>query len=474
MEKQSQSLNTHQKALRVNLDSNKYGTFAEIGAGQEVARWFFKVGGASGTIAKTISAYDMAFSDAIYGTADRYVSRSRLVAMLDHEYRLVEERLGDKRGESSQFFVFADTVAASSYSRRGPGNGWLGIRFLMKAGASPSEIIIHVRLLDKDNQRQQEALGILGVNLVYGAFYLHHDPGLLLGCLLDGLNEERLEVDMVAFSGPAFEGVDNRLMSLQLVHRGLTGAAMFNAQGEAVRPADVFYKKNVLVERGSFRPVTKATLDMFQCAQKAFFAEPDVREDETVAIAEITMRDLIHKGEIDHKDFLDRADTLGALGATVLISRYGRYFRLAQYLFGLTKKRIAMVMGIPSLQEVFLEKYYEDLEGGILESLGRLFKNELKLYIYPTRDDATGDLITAETFRVEPHLRHLYAHLYESHGIEDLRGCSLKYLPIFPPDVIEKIQSGDPSWQDMVPGQVAELIKEREMFSYSASSDKNN
>ncbi len=472
METQSQSLNTHQKALRVNLDSNKYGTFAEIGAGQEVARWFFRVGGASGTIAKTISAYDMAFSDAIYGTADRYVSRSRLVAMLDHEYRLLEERLRNKRGENSQFFVFADTIAASSYSRRGAGNGWLGVRCLMQPGTTPSEIIIHVRLLDKDNLRQQEALGILGVNLVYGAFYLHHDPGLLLGCLLDGLSEERLEVDMAAFSGPAFGDVDNRLMSLQLVHRGLTGAAMFNAQGEAVQPADVFYKKNVLVERGSFRPVTKATADMFQCAQKAFFSEPDVREDETIAIAELTLRDLVRKGEIDDKDFLDRADTLGALGATVLISRYGRYFRLAEYLFGLTKKKIAMVMGIPSLQEVFLEKYYEDLGGGILESLGRLFKNELKLYIYPTKDEATGKLITAETLQVEPHLRHLYAHLYESHGIEDLGGCNVEYLPIFPAEVIEKIQSGDASWQELVPDQVAELIKERGMFSYSAPSTK--
>jgi len=472
METQSQSLNTHQKALRVNLDSNKYGTFAEIGAGQEVARWFFRVGGASGTIAKTMSAYDMAFSDAIYGTADRYVSRSRLVAMLDHEYRLLEERLRNKRGESSQFFVFADTIAASSYSRRGPGDGWLGVRCLMQPGATPSEIIIHVRLLDKDNLRQQEALGILGVNLVYGAFYLHHDPGLLLGCLLDGLNEERLEVDMSAFSGPAFGNVDNRLMSLQLVHRGLTGAAMFNAQGDAVRPADVCYKKNVLVERGSFRPITKATLDMFECAQKTFFAEPGVREDETVAIAELTLRELLHKGEIDDKDFLDRADMLGALGATVLISRYGRYFRLAEYLSGLTKRRIAMVMGIPSLQEVFLEKYYEDLGGGILESLGRLFKNKLKLYIYPTRDDATGDLITAETLQVEPHLQHLYAHLYEDHGIEDLRGCNLEYLPIFPAEVIEKIQSGDVSWQDMVPDQVVELIKERGMFSYSAPGTK--
>jgi hypothetical protein len=466
----SETLNTHQKALRVNLDSNKYGTFAEIGAGQEVARWFFRVGGASGTIAKTMSAYDMAVSDAIYGAAERYVSRTRLVAMLDHEYHLLEARLKDKRGESSQFFVFADTVAASSYSRRGHGHGWLGVRFLNEPGGEPSQVIIHVRLLDSDNLRQQEALGILGVNLVYGIFYLHHDPTLFLGSLLDGLSEERLEVDMVTFSGPAFRDVDNRLMSLRLVHLGLTGAAMFTATGEAVQPADAFYKKNILVERGSFRPVTKATLDMLECAQTAFLKEPDVRDDETVVIAEMTLRDLIHKGEIDHQDFLDRADTLGALGKTVLISRYARYFRLATYLFNFTKKRISMAMGVPSLQEVFDEKYYDDLGGGILESLGRLFKNDLKLYVYPLHDSETGELITAGTLLVDSHLRHLYAYLIENHSIEELRGFKKEYLPIFPAAVLEKIQTGDPSWKEMVPPQVATMIEGRRMFSYSDPS----
>ena len=462
MEKQTP--NTHQKALRINLDSDKYGTFAEIGAGQEVARWFFQVGGASGTVAKTMSAYDMAFSDAIYGAAQRYVSEDRLLSMLGHEYRLLEKRLKDKRGESSQFFVFADTVAAASYAKRGPGQGWLGMRFIVEPGAEPSKIVIHVRLLDGDNLQQQEALGVLGVNLVYGAFYLHHDPGLLLGCLLDDLTPERVEVDMVNFSGQAFQDVDNRLMSLQLVHRGLTGAAMFTANGEVVQPADVFYKKNVLVERGSFRPITIATLDMLECAQRAFFADPEVREDETVVVFEMNLRDLLHRGEIDDKDFLDRADSLGALGRTVLISRYARYFKLATYLFGHTQKRIAMVLGVPSLQEVFEERYYDDLGGGILESLGRLFKNHLKLFIYPLKDPETGELVNAKNLQVAPHLRHLYAYLIENGCIEDLPDFTEDYLPIFPADVLEKIKSGDRSWKKLVPPEVGVMIEKRGMF----------
>ena len=463
MEKQTP--NTHQKALRINLDSDKYGTFAEIGAGQEVARWFFQVGGASGTVAKTMSAYDMAFSDAIYGAAQRYVSEDRLLSMLGHEYRLLEKRLKDKRGESSQFFAFADTVAAASYAKRGPGQGWLGMRFLVEPGAEPSQIVIHIRLLDGDNLQQQEALGVLGVNLVYGAFYLHHDPGLLLGCLLDDLTPERVEVDMVHFSGQAFRGVDNRLMSLQLVHRGLTGATMFTANGEVVQPADVFYKKNVLVERGSFRPITMATLDMLECAQRAFFANPDVREDETVVVFEMNFLDLLHKGEIDDKDFLDRADTLGALGKTVLISRYARYFTLANYLFHHTQKRIGMVLGVPSLQSVFEERYYDDLGGGILESLGRLFKNHLKLFIYPLKDPESGKLVNAKNLQVAPHLKHLYAYLIENDCIEDLPDFTEDYLPIFPADVLEKIKSGDRSWKKLVPPEVAAMIEKRRMFN---------
>lgn len=462
---ESKTPSTHQKALRINLDSDKYGTFAEIGAGQEVARWFFRVGGAAGTVAKTISAYDMAFSDAIYGSARRYVSQDRLLAMLNHEYRLLNERLKNKRGESSQFFVFADTVAAASYAKRGPGHGWLGMRFLVEPGGEPSQIVIHVRLLDGDNLQQQEALGILGVNLVYGAFYLNHDPGLLLGCLLDDLSSERVEIDMAEFSGEAFQQVDNRLMSLQLVHRGLTGAALFTTDGTVVQPADVFYKKNVLVERGSFRPITMATLDMLECAQRAFFADPEVREDETVVVFEMNLVDLVQEGEIDDRDFLDRVDTLGALGRTVLISRYSRFFRLAGYLFLHTpQKRIAMVLGVPSLQDIFEERQYEDLGGGILESLGRLFKNDLKLYIYPWKDPGTGELVTAKNLRVAPHLKHLYTYLLESGFLEDLPDFKEEYLPIYPGDVLEKIQSGDRSWKKLVPPQVGAMIEERGLF----------
>lgn len=456
---------THQKALRINLDTDKYGTFAEIGAGQEVARWFFRVGGAAGTVAKTMSAYDMEFSDAIYGAARRYVSQDRLLAMLDHEYRLLDERLKSKRTESSQFFVFADTVAAASYAKRGPGHGWLGMRFPAEPGSQPSQIVIHVRLLDADNVHQQEALGILGVNLVYGAFYLHHDSGLLLGCLLDELSPERVEIDMAEFSGETFREVDNRLMSLQLVHRGLTGAALFTTDGKVVQPADVFYKKHILVERGSFRPITLATLDMLECAQRAFFADPEVGEEETEVVFEMNLIDLLHKGEIDDKDFLDRVDTLAALGRTVLVSRYARFFTLAGYLFPHTpQRRIAMVLGIPSLQAIFEEKYYDDLGGGILESLGRLFKNDLKFLIYPLKDPKTGELINAKNLKVSPHLKHLYAYLLENGFIEDLPDYNEEYLPIFPGDVLEKIQSGDRSWKQLVPPQVGAMIEKRGLF----------
>ena len=191
----AENIGTHQKALKVNLDPTKYGTFAEIGAGQEVARWFFRVGGAAGTIAKSMSAYDMTISDAIYGQSDRYVSRQRLHKMLDHEFGLMLERLQAKRGADTRFFVFADTVAAKSFKGTGECHGWMGIRFQNQPGAEPSQIIIHVRMLDRENLQQQEALGIIGVNLVYGAFYLSNDPKAFIGSLLDDLTHERVEVD---------------------------------------------------------------------------------------------------------------------------------------------------------------------------------------------------------------------------------------------------------------------------------------
>ncbi len=457
---------THQKALRVNLDATNYGTFAEIGAGQEVARWFFRVGGASGTIAKTISAYDMIISDAIYGHSDRYVSRQRLATMLDHEYKLMIERLNEKRGTSTKFFVFANTVAASSYRLHNEGHGWMGMRFQPTPQSEPSQIIIHVRMLDRENLQQQEALGMVGVNLVYGALYFETEHDFILS-LKDNIGPDRLEVDMIKFSGPAFTHVDNRLMSLELVQHGLTSAAMFTAQGEVVQAAEVLYKKPILVERGSFRPVTKVTIDMLEAAQAQFVQEPNVLGKEVVVLMEMTLKNLTSSGEINHQDFLNRVDILGTMGKTVLISNYAEFHRLAAYLFRYTKEMIGIVMGVPTLRDIFDEKYYTDLEGGILESFGRLFKNDLKFYIYPLKEKATGALITAENLRVAPNLRHLYSYLYENQFIQGMKGITDEYLSIFSRDALQKIQNGEPGWEEMVPPKVAALIKDRRLLGYT-------
>jgi hypothetical protein len=457
-------LDTHQKALQINLDPTKYGTFAEIGAAQEVARWFFRVGGAAGTVAKSMSAYDMVISDAIYGHTDRYVSRERLDTMLDHEYGLLLERLNATRGSNTRFFVFAETVAARSYTRQDDFHGWLGIRFQAEPQRDPSQIVIHVRMWDKETVAQQEALGILGVNLVYGACCLNQDPETLLASLVDNVGADRVEIDMVQFSGPAFAKVDNRLMAVKLVHNGLTNAALFKANGEVIPPSDAFYKKCILVERGSFRPITKVTLDMLRCAQAQFVQEPNVQGEEVLTVMEMTVKNLIEGNKIDPQDFLDRADILGALGKTVLISDFGEYFRLAAYFFRYTKKMIGIAMGVPSLQEVFDEKYYTHLQGGILESFGRMFKNDLKLYVYPLLEAKTGSLITATNLRVAPNLRHLHAYLVENHFIENIRDYDERCLPIFSRDILQKIRSGDHSWEEMVPSEVATMIREKNLF----------
>jgi hypothetical protein len=457
---------TDQKALQINRDAKRYGTFAEIGAGQEVARRFFHVGGAAGTVAKTISAYDMRVSDAIYGPSERYVSRGRLQSMLDYEFKLVLERLDVLRGEKSAFFAFADTVATHSFTRQEDGHGWMGIRFQCECKTEPSEIIIHVRMLDKENVREQEALGVIGVNLIYGAFYHYANPETLIGSLMDNLTLERIEVDMIKCSGPCFAQVDNRLMALQLVQQGLTDAAMFTADGEVVQPSDVLYKKTVLVERGSFRPVTNTTLDMLERAQEQFATEPGMQGEEPVVLMEMTLRNLLSAGAVDHNDFLARVDTLRALGKTVLISNYARYYKLVAYLSRYTHKSIGIALGVPSLKEIFDEKFYTDMEGGLLEALGRLFKSTVKLYVYPWRDPVTGKISTAENLVVAPNLRHLYAYLIENRFLVSIEKHNVEYLPIFSRDVLARIQTYDPSWETMVPPPIVEIIKREGLFGF--------
>ncbi len=464
---QKDELDTHSKALKINLDPRWYGTLAEIGAGQEVVRWFFRVGAAAGTVAKSISAYDMIVSDAIYGCGDRYVSRSRLQAMLDREFQLNVDRLSDKRGDTTAFFAFADTVVARSFKGGNECHGWMGVKFQSRPRDEPSQILIHVRMLDTEASLQQEALGVVGVNLLYGAFFLHHEPDLLVESLLDKLTTGRIEIDVIEFKGIEFRAVDNRLVSLQLVQLGLSGAAMFGADGEVLQPSEVLYKKAVLVERGSFRPPTNVNFDMLQCALEKFKADPAVEGKEVLPLFELTMRNLLAGGDnVDRRDFLARADLLAACGMTVLISDYFEYYRLAAYISWRTKERIGIVMGAPSLVELFQEKYYSQLPGGILESFGRLFKNNLKLYIYPLQDGKTGELTTVENLNVAPELKKLYGYLADRGSFVALDNFTPEYLSIFSRDVLKKIAAGDGSWKDSVPTGVSEMIARRGFFGY--------
>jgi hypothetical protein len=458
-------LDTHHKALKINLDPRWYGTLAEIGAGQEVVRWFFRVGAAAGTVAKSISAYDMIVSDAIYGGGDRYVSRSRLQAMLDREFALNVDRLSDKRGDTTAFFAFADTVVARSFKGGNECHGWMGVKFQSRPRDEPSQILIHVRMLDAEAALQQEALGVVGVNLLYGAFFLHHEPELLVESLLDKLTVGRIEIDVIEFRGIEFRSVDNRLISLKLVQLGLSGAAMFGAGGEVLQPSEVLYKKAVMVERGSFRPPTHVNLDMLNCAMEKFRRDPAVADKEILPVFELTMRNLLNGGsDVDRRDFLARADVLAACGMTVLISDYFEYYRLAAYLAWRTKERIGIVMGVPSLVELFDEKYYTQLPGGILESFGRLFKNELKLFVYPLQKSPETPLTTVQNLQVAPELKKLYGYLEDRGSFVGLDNYNPNYLSIFSRDALKKIAAGDESWKEMVPEAVADVIVKRRFF----------
>jgi hypothetical protein len=462
-----EATNTHSKALRINLDPRWYGTFAEIGAGQEVVRWFFRVGAAAGTVAKSMSAYDMKVSDAIYGHADRYVSRGRLQAMLDREFDLDVERLGQDRGESTSFFAFADTVTARSYRGTAEWHGWMGIKFQSRVNDQPSQIIMHVRMLDEEASAQQEALGIVGVNLCYGAFFLSHVAEELVESLLHNLTTRRIEIDMLEFSGIEFRNVDNRIMALKLVQLGLSGAAMFGPNREVLQPSDALHGKAVLVERGSFRPVTHVNIDMLECALAKFKEDPAMADKQILGLMELTMRNLLAGGtEIDRRDFLARAEVLGACGMTVLISDYFEYHRLAAYLSGRTHERIAIVLGVPSIFELFDEKYYTALPGGILENFGRLLKNDLKIYVYPLQRSPTEELQTTRTVNLKSDLQLLYDYLCRRGSLVQLDNYNPKYLSIFSRDVLKRIGSGDETWDETVPPEVAEIIRRRGFFGY--------
>ncbi len=453
------------KCLRINLNENIYGTFAEIGAGQETVRQFFRAGGASGTIAKAMSAYDKAFSDAIYGIEDdrRYVTEARLRKMLDHEVNLVEQRIKRDVHPNKMFFAYANTVATIDFAKKYKGHGWVGIKYQVDANQEYNEIVLHVRFKENDARLQQETLGILGTNLIYGAFYKYNQPKKLLRYLYDHLDKDQIEIDTINFAGPVFQDIDNRLMSLQLVKNGMTDAVMFAPDGNNVLPARVLYKKNILALRGSFRPVTKVNMDMYRKSYDMFIKENKVDLDKTQVIFEITLSNLRAEGEIDEQDFMDRARLLCSLGQTVLISNFQEYYRLVEYFSQYTKSRMGLAMGVNNLIDIFDQKYYRHLSGGILEAFGKLFFKDLRVYLYPMQND-DGSITTSENLKVHPRMKELYKFFKYNGKVVDITDYDETILTVFSRTVLKMIANGEEGWEAMLPQGVAKLIKEKSLF----------
>ena len=453
------------KCLRINLNENIYGTFAEIGAGQETVRQFFRAGGGSGTIAKAMSAYDKAFSDAIYGIEDdkRYVTEARLRKMLDHEITLVEERLTREEHPNKMFFTYANTVATIDFAKKYKGHGWVGIKYQVDANEDYNEIVLHLRFKETDARLQQETLGILGTNLIYGAFYKYNEPKKILRYLYDHLDKDQIEIDTINFAGPVFKDVDNRLMSLQLVKNGMTDAVMFAPDGNNVLPAKVLYKKNILTLRGSFRPVTKVNMDMYKKSYDMFIKENKVDVEKTQVIFEVTLSNLRAEGEIDEQDFMDRAKLLCSLGQTVLISNFQEYYKLVEYFSQYTKARMGLAMGVNNLVDIFDEKYYRHLSGGILEAFGKLFFKDLRVYLYPMQNE-DSTITTSENLKVHPRMKELYKFFKYNGKVVDITDYDESILTIFSRTVLKMIADGNDEWEAMLPEGVGRLIKEKSLF----------
>lgn len=457
---------TKEKALSLNLNESIYGSLAEIGAGQEVAANFFKAGGASGTIAKTMSAYDMDFSDAIYGQTDRYVCEEKLIKMLNKEYGLLSIRL-TKRAEKSNFFAFANTIETINFKKTNQGHGWLGVRFQLEPNAPHNDLIIHVVLKDPETIWQQEVLGKIGVNLIYACFNHSNNPDRMMVSIVDNISEGRVEIDYFKLSGPSFKEVDNRLMSLKLVKYGLTHAAMFDKDGNNKQPSTFLYKKNICVLRGYFRPVTVVSVDMIESAIHEFKKDPLVDHDRMLITTELTLNDLSFEGKIDESDFLDRVELLNSLGQNVMISNYTEHYKLAAFLSQFTKgRRMSFVVGTDNLRKLFDESYYKNLGGGLLESFSRLFGSNVKLLIYPTLHN--GTIETSLNFEPPKNLEHLYLYLKENDFVVDIDSAKRDIQHIQSHEVLSLIKAGADGWESHVPETVVSMIKENRMFGYQS------
>lgn len=467
-------LSIKRKALRINLDESIYGTFAEIGAGQEVVRNFFQVGGASGTVAKAMSAYDMKFSDAIYGNeaSGRYVSENRLHKMLNHEFGLLNERLTEEKYNNRRFFVYGNTCTTLNFKKDNDPHAWMGVKFQLKHNAEPNEVVIHVRLKGSDSLHQQRTLGGIGTNLLFACYWYHDQIDDFIDSLMDNLTLDQLEIDMIRMKGPEFANVDNRLLALQLVKKSYTDGTIFGADKEVYQPKDVLYKKHILCLRGRFRPVTKVNDDMMRCAMEYFKVHHHNDTHNLVQLAEITLNNLSEGSEFGSKDFLDRADILCSLGYTVMVSNCHKHDVLVNYLDRCKPKSIGIVLGILNVVELFNEKYYKNAAAELLHYFGEIFMRNAKMLVYPYQPERHKAIITTQTLKVAEKLKSLFNHLCQSGFLVDLENYDKNVLHIFSPKVIQMIKAGEPGWEEMVPDTVADIIKEKWLFDYPSEVEE--
>lgn len=456
------------KALSLNLDATIYGTIAEIGGGQEVARNFFQAGGASGTVAKTISAYDKTFSDMLYnaGKPGRHVDEHRIVKMLEKEFSEIVRTLVDSRGSTTSFFVFANTVETLNYHKTNQGHGWIGVRFQLNPGAPPNEVLIHVNLLENDGLLQQYTLGALGINLIFACFHYHDKPNTFLQSLMDNLDSDRVDINFIRMSGHDLDYIDNRLLSVQLVKNGMTVASMFDRKGQVQQPSDMLYRKNVIVLRGSFRPITYVGFDMLKTSYGLFKKDPDYQKDNTIVLCEMSLNNLLSEGDIDERDFLDRVDLLNGMGQNVMVSSFFEFYKLSRYFSNFRIRNLRMVIGVNILMRVLEPDYYKELKGGILEAFGLLFNKNTQMYVYPYLKPGESKLIQASNMPVPANLRPLFQYLFNNGFLIDLKNFRKESLGIFSWDVLQKIRSGDHSWENEVPKYISDKIKSKQLFGF--------
>ncbi|MCU0327904.1 MAG: hypothetical protein MUE53_02835 [Chitinophagales bacterium] len=460
------------KALQINLDPKFYGTLAEIGAGQEVARNFFRAGGASGTIAKTMSAYDMTFSNAIYGEeADgRYVSKSRLYKMLDHEYDLLLERLG--QSDEKRYFSFANTVASLNYRKNNQPHGWLGVKFQDKPGAEASNATIHVKLLDSDASLQYHVLGILGVNLIYACYAYYDDPDTFLNSLMDNMPINSIEIDMMRLKGPAFGDLDQRLIALALVSKGYSQVACFLPNGDIVQPKDFLYKKNICILRARFKPFTNLNMDIIEQGRKLFIEHNALEEKQVETICEITLKNLSLNEKISYQDFLDRAEMICNIGYPVLVTNFPEHHELTIFLKEVKPLCIGILLGVMNLKQIFDIRNYENPISDLLLQFGHLFNQKVKLYAYPFQPKGQNEIYTSKTLPLDSHMKHLYNFLLENNLIVDYIHYDKNNLLIDSNAIIEMIRTDSGNWEAYVPKVVSELIKEKCLFDHPCDIEK--